>query len=76
MGRRTGAGTAADAGTRRGAQGRAAEAGWFQVKGAPRWAALCTGRGVGERVKQYALTRNGYGWGANRKEGEMKIQTW
>ena len=51
-GERTGTGTAEDAGTRRGAQGRAAEAGGWQVRETPRWAALCTGRGGGERVKR------------------------
>ena len=50
-GERTGTGTAADTGLRRGAQGRAAEADGRQVRATSRWAALRTGRGVGERVK-------------------------
>ena len=34
-----------------------------------RWAALCTRRGGGERVKiERASKRNGYGWGGGRKE--------
>ena len=45
-------GTAADAGTRRRAQGRAAEAGRWRVRAATRWAELCTGRRGGERVKR------------------------
>ena len=44
-------GTAADAGMRRGVQGQAAEAGGC-VRATPRWAALRTGRGGGERVKR------------------------
>ena len=50
-GGRTDVGTAADVDTRRGAQGRAAEADGRQVRATSRWAALRTGRGVGERVK-------------------------
>ena len=46
-----GTGTAADAGTRRGAQGRTAEAGGWQMQAATRWEALCTGRGGWEQVK-------------------------
>ena len=42
----------ADAGTRNGAQGQAAEADGWRVRVTPRWAALCTGRGGGERVKR------------------------
>ena len=48
----TGVGTAVDAGMRRGVQGKMAEAGVWQMGAATRWAALCTGRGGGERVKQ------------------------
>ena len=37
----------------------------------PRWAALCTGRGNGEQVKnERASTRNGCGLGGGRKEGQ------
>ena len=49
---RTGAGLMADAGTWRGLQGRAEEARVWRVRETPRWAALRTGRGVGEQVKQ------------------------
>ena len=44
--------TAADAGTWRGDQGQAAEAGGWQVWATYRWEALCTGRGGGELVKK------------------------
>ena len=63
--------TAADAGTRRGAQGRAAETGEWGVQTTSRWAAFRTGRGGGERVKnERASTMNGYGWGGGRRQGE------
>ena len=42
--------TAADSGTRCGAQGRAVEAGGLRVQATDRWAALRTGRGDGARV--------------------------
>ena len=48
----TDTGTTVDAGTQHGVQGRAAEAGGWRVVLTPRWAALHTGRGGGERVKQ------------------------
>ena len=63
--------TAADAGTRTGAQGQAAETVRWQVRATSCWAALRTGRGGGERVKnERASTMNGYGWGGGRRQGE------
>ena len=60
--------TAVDAGTRRRAQGRAAEAGGRRVQTTSRWVALRTGRGGGERVKiERASKRNGYEWGRGSK---------
>ena len=41
----------ADAGTRRGTQGRAEEAGGWRVWATSRWAELCAGIGGGEQVK-------------------------
>ena len=70
-GEQNGTGTAADAGTWRGAQGQAAEASRRRVRVTSRWAALCTNRGVGEQVKiDRSSNRNGYGWGGVRKEEE------
>ena len=46
-----------DAGTRRGAQVQAAEAGGRRVQATSRWAVLCTGRGGGERVNFRGLQR-------------------
>ena len=43
--------TPVDAGTWRGVQRRAAEAGGWRVREASRWAAICAGRGGGERVQ-------------------------
>ena len=52
----------ADAGIRRRAQGRAAEAGGWRVRETSMWAARCTGRGGGDWVKkERSLTVNGYG---------------
>ena len=56
-GKHNGMGTEEDAGMRRGSQGRAVEAGKCQVQAAPRWAtprwaALCTRKGGGYRVKR------------------------
>ena len=48
---RTRTGAATDAGTRRGAQGRAAEADRWWVWATPRWLSICTGVGGGELVK-------------------------
>ena len=63
--------TAADAGMRRGAQVRAAEAGGCRVWVTYRWAALRTWRGGGERVKNESeSTMNSYIWEGGRKEGE------
>ena len=56
-----------DAVTRCGAQGRAAESGRCRVRATSRWAALCTGRGGGEKVKSgRASTMNGYIWVGGR----------
>ena len=52
MGERTGTGMAVDAVMQRGAQGQVAEAGGWRVRVTPRWVALRTERGGGERVKQ------------------------
>ena len=49
---RTGAGTAADTGTRSGAQGQAAESGGWRLMTTPRWAAFCTRRRGEEQFKQ------------------------
>ena len=69
-GERTGTGTVADAGTRHGAQGRVAEVVGRRRWDTSRWAAICTRRGGGERVKtDRASKRNNYGWGGVRKEG-------
>ena len=63
--------TAADSGRGCGAQGQGAEAGMWRVQANPKWAALHTGRGGGERVKdEMVLMMNGYGWGGGRKEEE------
>ena len=60
---------AADAGTRRGAQGQAAESGRRRVQETSRWLALCTGRGGVGRVKiKRDSKRNGYGCGGGRKK--------
>ena len=67
-GERTGTGTAAEAVTRRGAQGRAAEADGRQVRVSSRWAVLCTRRGGGERVKiERTLKINFCVWGVVSK---------
>ena len=58
-GERNGMGTTADEGMRRGAQGRATEAGRWQVRAVPRWAVLYTGRGGGERAKREGLGTRG-----------------
>ena len=72
-GKQTGTGMAADAGTWRVMQGKAAEAGGRRVWEESRWAALCTGRGGEERVKiERSSKRNGYGWRGGRKEGGKK----
>ena len=64
----TGTGTAADTGMRSGERGQAAEASGRRVRSVTRWAALCTGRGGGERVKiERASKRNGYEWGRGSK---------
>ena len=69
----TGTGTAADAGTWRREQGRAAEAGRRWVQAESRCAALRTRIRGGERVKMDRdSNRNSYGWGGGRKEGEKE----
>ena len=55
-GERTGTGTAEDVGTWRGAQGRAVEAGGWWVRETPRWVALRTRRGGGEREKRESFS--------------------
>ena len=65
----TGTGTALDAGTQRGVQGLAAEVGEWQVMLTPRWAALCTGRGGGERVKQEGFDEKWLWMGRRQKRG-------
>ena len=65
--------TAADAGTWRGAQRRAAEAGWWRVRVVSMWTALCNGRGGGERVQDRgAVTKNSTDGRGGRIEGETK----
>ena len=62
--------TAADADMQSGEQGQAAEADGRRVRATPRWAALCTEIGDGERVKiSRALKRNVYRWGGGKREG-------
>ena len=61
-------GTAAGTGMRLGAQGQAAEAGGRRVRATSRWVALCTKRGVVERVKvERDSQRNGYRWVGGKK---------
>ena len=56
---------------RHAARGSGTSGGGWRVRAASSWAALCTGRGGGVRVKiERASKRNGYGWGGGRKEGE------
>ena len=63
--------TGADAGTRRGSQRWAAEAGGWWVRATSRWADLRTERWGWERVKNERSSKmNGYSWGGVRKEGE------
>ena len=51
-------------------QVQATEADGWRVQVTSRWVELCTGRGVGERVKNgRALLINGYGWESSRKDG-------
>ena len=67
--------TAADAGTRSGAQRRAAEDGGWRVGAASRRSVLCTGRGGGELLKKERyLTMNDYGRGGDRKEEVINDQ--
>ena len=67
-GEQTGTGKAADAGTWRGSQGRAAEAGGRQVRVMSRWVAFRAGGGGGERVKVGRdSNRNSYVWVEVRK---------
>ena len=47
--------TAVDAGMQRGAQVQMEEDGRWRVRAMPRWAAIFTGRGGGERVKNRGL---------------------
>ena len=59
----------ADVGTRNGAQRRGAEADGWRVRSTSSWAALCTERGGGERVKnERDLSMNGYRWGRGGTE--------
>ena len=53
------------------AQGAGTSGGGWRVRGTSRWAEFFTRRRGGEKVKnERASTRNGYGWGVSRKEGE------
>ena len=63
--------TAADAGTRRGAQGLASEADTRRVRAIPIWVALHTMIGGGEQVKiERDSKRNSYRWRGGKKERE------
>ena len=66
---------AAESGTRHGVHGQAADADRWRVLVTPRWAALRTRRGGGERVKKdRASAMNGYRWGGvKRDEAKEKL---
>ena len=74
-GEQTGTGTEADSGTRRRAQGRAANDGGRRVRATYRWAALRSSRGGGERVKFRGFQRGTATDGEDvGKRGERTIQ--